>query len=298
MIEPAFSGIRLLVPWSARSPLPVSRLAEIDIREIAVDGAQMLAVGSSESRLLRECHAFLLGVADLIQLNGMAVDLAIREALKAWQNLLSEVTLLSLDAQVGLLGELWVAYRLVRVQGPGALRSWIGPASEPHDFRLEGVELEVKATRQQQRRHIISSLGQLLASPGQELYLVSFQLEPSGTAAGTTIPEAISRMKAALGGSLEFEEFLERHLEILGYKSRQAPLYTSQFRLRSRPTLIRVDENVPVLSSRLLQGHLVPAALSRIDNVTYTINVDGLGWEHDSSEFQTVLPKSPRGDLF
>jgi len=272
-------------------------LTGIDVREVIIDEKRMLAVGSDDRRLLRECYAVLLTVADLIQTRGASVGRALTDALDGWRRLLGELSILSVDAQVGLLGELWVAHRLLSSHGRSAVNSWLGPTGQAHDFRFADIELEVKATRGAERRHMISSLTQLVPSPGLRLYLVSIQLASAGGSPGVSVPTAVGRIQNQLGGATEEAALFFAHLDALGYRDEHAGLYSAEFRLRSAPVLIEADRSLPILSPVLLRDSFGPAAAARFENVTYTLNVEGLGWPEASSPFQQVLPKPARGDL-
>ncbi len=72
------------------------------------------------------------------------------------------------------------------------------------------------------------------------------------------------------------------------YRDEDASLYTERVRLRTLPTLIEVTATFPRLTSDLVRDALGETA-ARISDVSYRINVDGLGVPEGHAEFARVL---------
>ena len=110
---------------------------------LALPRAVHLAVQSDQIELFatdpevfEPFYAFLLDVANRLQISGEAPEAAVTEALAAWRRMLAAPTLMGDDPQTGLLGELWILERLMLGMGTEAFDAWTGPKSEAHDFRL------------------------------------------------------------------------------------------------------------------------------------------------------------------
>jgi len=205
-----------------------------------------------------------------------------------WRQLLHSVTLLSVERQVGLVGELWVLTRLILRAGAGALAAWTGPLGELHDFRLATDEFEVKTTISATRSHMINGEGQLVASPGHRLFIVSIQLEPAGTG-GRSLPELIERVAGLLTHSPGVAERFQEQLANVGYTEGDSALYAERWQLRNQPHLVVADETCP----RITRAGIVtldPKNSQRISEVHYRVNLEGLGAPAKSAQFQSILP--------
>lgn len=102
-------------------------------------------------------------------------------ALDRWRALFSDAErrgLISDGALTGLLGELLIVEQLLAAGAPGDLRFWVGPFKEIHDVRSASHAVEVKATLIREGRIVsISSIDQLQAPPGADLFLVHIRLD-------------------------------------------------------------------------------------------------------------------------
>ncbi|CAM3498604.1 PD-(D/E)XK motif protein [Nocardioides dubius] len=107
-------------------------------------------------------------------------------ALDRWRALFSDADrrgLVSDEVLTGLLGELLIVERLLRLGAPGDLRFWCGPFHELHDIRSASHAIEVKATLVREGRIVsISSVDQLQEPAGSDLLLVHTRLDtdPAG----------------------------------------------------------------------------------------------------------------------
>jgi hypothetical protein len=178
----------------------------------------------------------------------------------------------------------------VRHGGAAAFDAWLGPNAEVHDFRWGGIELEVKATRRQQRHHRINGLDQLEASPGAELFLLSLQFAAAGPSDGaTSLAEALAAMRdrvAEFGQDAAFDAVLVDRFDVTPEAEHR---YVDRLKLRTEPRLIRIDADAP----RLLREDVlsVPrAGMQRILDVDYVLDCEGLGFPDGSDEFNAVIP--------
>jgi hypothetical protein len=267
----------------------VSPLELVSIEQREIDGQSFLMVSGNCQPLFEELYGFLSGVADSIQLDHQTPGDALAAKFEAWKNLLRSAAILTKEQEIGLWGELWLLLRLLRNVGINALQSWTGPLAEPHDFRLENVEFEVKTTKRRTRTHSISSLDQLVPSPGNALYIVSLQVEPTG--AGTSLCEMIQNVRSFLAadsiGTRRFNTVLEQNC---GCRDQDAIRYVDTFKFRTEPALIPVDAACPQLTRSYIRTTL-PSVERRILDVSYDVDLEGLGFLDGTREFLRILPK-------
>ncbi len=281
--------IGLLV--AANDPVPPIGFAAIEIRSVLRDGQRFLDVSTTERDLYPEFYAFACTVADRVQLEDMTAPSALADAVDSWGALLEPLAALSLEKQIGLIGELWVLERIARAQGwLAAVAAWKESGSEEHDFGLEQSDLEVKTTTVERRVHVIGSLTQLVPLPNRPLWLCSIQLTGAGQNEGFTLTDRVSSVQetiAANGPAGALTAFRDR-LSMTGWQDAHAPIYRRRYALRSDPMLVPIDDAFPALTPALLKP--LGAEQSRIVQVTYRVAVDGLGFSDRSDEFDAVLP--------
>jgi hypothetical protein len=263
----------------------LSNLEELEVRQVSTVSGPMLEVKTKAQILYQEVYGFFVSVADKVQLDKIEPLEAIEETLDGWRELIKTQAILSEEAQLGLRGELYFLRGLFKIAGNEALTAWIGPERQPHDFRIGALEFEVKTTRSTSHTHIINGLTQLEASSDHSLYLFSMRLSPAGAHSGTTLPEEIEKTQALLNqkGRKQLDRILRTHFN---YRPEHADYYTLRLILADTPLLVPVDDACPRLTNDLLSS--VPLR-SRIYNVSYFANLDGLGYAEDSEKFKTLM---------
>ena len=272
-----------------KAPLP-SPLSSVLVETKNISGSSVMEISCSLEPLFQQFYAVLVDIADRIELKHLPPDAAMQEALRDWAELLKEAIVLSSEAQLGLMGELWFLARLVQRQGPSAAHAWVGPQGEPHDFRLAALEFEVKSTRLTTRVHQINSLQQLVPSSGRVLYLLSLQFEPSGAADGLSLPAMVQEVRSLLGEAPTELRLLNAALDRLGYLDADAARYQARLRLRSPPCLVLVDDGCPRITSDHLRSAISADNLARIGDVRYRIDVEGLGILEGQPGFDAIFP--------
>jgi hypothetical protein len=171
-----------------------------------------------------------------------------------------------------------------------ALRSWNGPYAEEHDFSLEGTDVEVKTTVSERRVHMIGSLTQMLAKPGRSLYVLSLQFTRSGAGPGMTLTESVAGLTSAVSAeSALLASALQVKLQRAGWRQDHAPHYRTRWSLRSAPKLVAVDEKCPLIVPGTLAS-LGADRISRIVQLSYRVDLEGLGSDDGSAEFLRILP--------
>jgi hypothetical protein len=125
---------------------------------------------------------------------------------------------LSLNAQLGLLGELYMLVWIIDeccVDAPLAVRGWRGPDGDTNDIGLNSVRIEVKAKLSTQRQSlIISSLDQL-DWDGRNLFIAvnRFCSSDEGVSLESLVSAVSSKLATNSHGLMEFQ----RKLIVAGY---------------------------------------------------------------------------------
>lgn len=224
------------------------------------------------SGMAYEAYSLVMSVVDQLEA-GRSLKHALDDSLATFKELLSKQRKLSDEQEIGFFGELGLFAHLVEELGEeSATAAWLGPENEEHDFVLEDFDVEVKTTRSDARLHVIGGLGQLAATPGRPLYLVSIQVTAGGFAAeGETLAERVHRIRSKLDRSQR--RFDERLIK-LGLNPRTVnDLYTRRYLSRSNPRAYLVDGDFPALTHAgigaiVQRPELVVSTVYRIDVTT------------------------------
>ncbi len=202
------------------------------------------------------------------------------DRVREWQAFMTRTqTPLSSDAQVGLLGELWVLDLLSETTlGAGALDCWAGPLRAAQDFHVRGGAIEVKSTvRTGSFLAHINSIEQL-DGDRTPIFLCALRFEES--ADGTSLPELISTLRRKFEHA-GLNRGFEALLTVMGYLDEHAALYGRALELKGARVL-RVEGEMP----RLTRAGL-PAS---IRSANYVIDLDavdlpGIGLPEMVAEF-------------
>lgn len=202
----------------------------------------------------------------------------IKSILEKWKNMLSlDVDrVLSMNALVGLFGELVLLDHLVNDKNLAALDNWVGPLGNRHDYEFEKHSIEVKSTTLKNKEEIkVHGVNQLEAYPGKSVTIlrIKLELDPHGTSL-TTLVERI--MKSPNVSDSKFQERLAK----VGYKESDADNYRSIGFQTIEFHLVPVNEKFPRITAGTLLG-IDP--LDRINEIEYSVNVSGLSTKISSS---------------
>lgn len=232
------------------------------------DESDHVRLACGEPDHLAGFYSVICRIADRVQLEKLPVDEAIKLSVGELENLLETVTLLSVDKQVGLWGELWLFADIAqRTSWDDAISSWAHcrGANEEHDFVLSDVDIEVKTTRGERRVHSVGAT-QLRPSPGRSLLLFSLQLTMGGPTDGLSLVELVTGIRDALPDRLR--NAFDKGMAHAGWKPLLANNYAAtRWRLRSQPLAVE--------SSLLpfLQVH--GPSVERILDFRFEINLEG-----------------------
>jgi hypothetical protein len=272
-IDPDRTRIGLRGPAAADEVPSPTGLENLTVRLVYREQQRMIEVAVTDPRVFVDSYPLLCAVADRVQLQKQPITSAVTQTVRRLGHLLRPGQKLPQHVETGLTGELCVVIGLARTVGcDAALQAWHGMASEEHDFTCAGNDLEVKTTTSDRRVHWISSLTQLVPSPGRPLWLVSLQVTDAGTD-GTTLAELIARARAVFdagGGDLDG---LDDRLRAAGWRDSYAERPMRRWHLRSRPAVFAVASDLPRLTPDMLGSAVIDTA--RISEVRYRLDLDG-----------------------
>lgn len=281
--------LSLRIPYDGESAGPASPYRELTYEVTSVEGKRVLELATFAPELFHGFYLFAVLVAEHIEERGEDVLNAVRRAQHIFGQLLLKRSLMSEERQIGLMGELCFLQGILRRYGNAGFGAWVGPAGERHDFRIDNSEIEVKSTTAATRRHRINGVGQLEASPGKTLYVLSFQFEIAGMGGGHTLAGRIEAVRKLLMDDMERKISFEQYLKALGYDDADAPLYMQSYQLRSRPVLVPVNEDCPKVTGEELGKAVRQDLVARISAVEYEVDFSGLGYHEGSKHFAEVL---------
>lgn len=290
VVHPTGSNLTLRLYCTAAEELPPSPYVELDISARQVGGRDVIELSVADRDLFRHFYFFSTEVLEELGKRGQTPAAAVAIAIETWSKLLSRRQVLSSSEQLGLRGELMFLAALLRAGLHAAVASWTGPAGEPHDFRLGTREIEVKSTLQTKRRHVVHGLQQLEPSPGMELFVLSLMFEPAGLSrAGKTLSDCVVDVRLLLAGRERERAEFDAYLESRRYHDGDAAQYPSCLQLRAAPMLIPADTSVPRITRKLMSTVFPPAVTQRLIDIDYEVDLDGLGFEEGSAEYEAAL---------
>ena len=293
--DPKESRLFMRVALRSVGQVPPSPFAEIALEERRVRSQRVIEIATTSKRLFPEFHRLAgLYAEELEKTSDTEVETLLRVAAR-WRELVASRSVLSPEAQLGLLGEMALLKSLVQKLGPAAVFAWtanVAELPERHDFRLDGVDMEVKTTRSTDRQHVIHGLTQLSPSVGHSLFLVSLRFEAAGVGSGSSLAERVEGIRKAIEVDGRAKATFEERLLKANYRDQDAAYYRERLILADVPMLIPVDAVFPKIVRPLLEAVLGKANAARIArDVTYRINVEGLG--RDLADVSNELPFGP-----
>jgi len=253
------------------------------LEQALVAGQRWLTLYTEEVSLSEDFFSFVCRIIDEIQIEKRSPLEAIEHVQRSWSELLSRHGRMSVEQEIGLVGELWFLLEVSKTIGiRKAVLAWKGAHLEEHDFGFEQIDVEVKTTTSEKREHWISSLTQMVPSEGRKLTVLSLQL----TGATVNQQNAISLrteirlVRESLGeAGSKAKEYFEDCLVQARWREECADLYKRKFTIRSAPLVIVVDQKFPALTPSVLNTAPLLSEEKRIIDLRYKISVDGLGKE-------------------
>ena len=283
----------VLLPAEELGHAPTGAYVELDVSLKSHDSGRVLEISTTSTKYFREFHRLATLLTEEFERDGQSSSGAFAAAVEAWQDLVSERSILTQEQQTGLAGELLVLSALVDRNGPSAVDAWVGrdpTIPNRHDFRIQDLDLEIKCTRGTSRKHFVHGLQQLVPAPGHRLFVLSFRLEPAGALSGRSLAEQVSLLRSKLSPDTDNRRTFDRKLASMQYREVDARYYSERLSLADRPVLVPVNDFCPRIIRELLIEGLTSEVAMRIDQVTYQVNLEGLGFDDTSLEFLSVLP--------
>lgn len=276
-------GMRLRLDPARKWP-SLGVLRNVTTRPVLVSGVNYAEVSTSSYDLFRAIYLLmsdvLLRLAEGEQDGLKALELSLDD----FESLVAKSGQISKEKAIGLFGELWVLHALLEAESAGA-KAWIGANRESHDFRLGSLELEVKTTTSNVRRHSIHGLNQLSPTPGHDLELVSIRIGSSGAGSGRTVNSLIADIRAYLEADHSSLQSFNQSLANFGYDCEHAECLVS-YQLAATPMVIGIGSDFPVVSYEWLSNALGSAPSSRIRDVDLTLDLEGLGRPFDATHYR------------
>lgn len=265
-IDPAAERLTFRTPNDGTAPMikGLERVT-VDLREI--DGTMWSVIAVDARDMRQPAYALAVSVAEEMR-KGFSFAAATNAAMSDLRALLAQRRRLSTEQQLGLMGELMVVEALLDGASPGeVLEWWVGPLAEQHDFALPGVDLEVKTTLSERRRHMISGTEQLRPNPSRPLWLVSIPLTRVGSGAGRSLAGIVVDLHERLDG----DHRLLATLTELGWADEDAEMYEQRYLPRDVPLAYAVDETFPAVTGERLRSVVPHAEL--VSDLTYRVDL-------------------------
>lgn len=269
-LDPENRRIGLRGPAQNNETPAATGLENLTIAVAHQRGNRLIEIAVEEPRLFADAYPVLCGVADRAQLDGMPLSNALHETLRRLGHLIQTGQTLTREVETGLLGELSLLTGLMAVTTPPlALQAWRG-GTEEHDFGLALLDVEVKTTTSESRRHRISSVKQLQPTGKRPLWLLSLQVTTAGSG-GTSLAELVERVRARVPTTTLRDDF-DGRVRAAGWRHRYADTPLTRWRLRTDPAIFQVTDGFPRLSPALLVAAGVD--LDAVCDIRYSLNLD------------------------
>lgn len=267
----------LIVSFPGSWPVNPARLPEgkgFDV--VCIEGQTVLA-GKTAIALVRRPEGspdiFAIMVVDVLRTLEAAASTANRDMMEAflervreWQSFMARTHRpFPPDAQIGLLGELWMLRLLMDTSlGAGALDCWQGPLRAAQDFHVRGGAIEVKSTvRTGSFLARINSIEQLDGDRAP-IFLCAFRFEE--TTDGISLVDLVHELRERFGLA-GVQRGFEALMMVMGYLDEHAPLYGRSLSLKD-VRAFRSEGAMP----RLTRAAVPPAVRS----AAYVLDLDAL----------------------
>ncbi|MCB2011611.1 MAG: PD-(D/E)XK motif protein [Geminicoccaceae bacterium] len=272
-----FGREALIVSFPGSWPMNPARLPEGKGFDVSCIKDQAIFAGKTAIALARRREGspdiFAIMVVDVLRTLETAANSAGRDVMKVflervreWQAFMARTHRpLSSDAQIGLLGELWMLGLLADTSlGAGALDCWQGPLRAAQDFHIRRGAAEVKSTdRTGSFLARINSIEQLDGDRAP-IFLCAFRFEENPD--GISLVGLVTKLRERFGAA-GVQRGFEALLMVMGYLDEHAALYGRTLTLKDARVL-RVEGGMPRLTRAAL-----PAA---IRSAAYVLDLDAL----------------------
>ena len=267
----------LIVSFPGSWPVNPARLPEGKGFDVSCIEGQTVFAGKTAIALVRRPEGspdiFAIMVVDVLRMleieaqsaSGAVMD-AFLERVREWQAFMTRTRRpLSSDAQIGLLGELWMLRSLVASSlGAGALDCWQGPLRAAQDFHVRGGSIEVKSTVS--TGTFLARINSIEQLDGDRVPIFLCALHFEESTDGISLVAIVSELREKFGLA-GVQRGFEALLMVMGYLDEHAALYGRSLNLKGARA-IRVEGDMPRLTRAAL-----PAA---IRSAAYVLDIDAL----------------------
>jgi hypothetical protein len=166
---------------------------------------------------------------------------------------------MSLEAEIGLIGELTLLHAMIGAGMPPSLavESWVGPLDGIQDFQLGAGAIEVKTTLSSAGfPATIGSLQQLDDAIRQPIFVAGVRLRQTET--GQTLPEFIAWVRLALAGEPEAERLVGDRLLAAGFIDDHADRYHRRL-VSAGARVVQVVDGFPRMTIGTVQAGILRA---------------------------------------
>lgn len=292
--HPETRSMFIRLPVNPGLSIPPNPYAELEVSIKNDETGSILEITTQTERLFREFHRFAGIITEDFEEPKQTAMGAFEIAIHRWQELTSQKELLTNEQQLGLLGELVFLRALMEIQGSQSVQAWTGRKisnPERHDFRIAKMDIEIKSTQSSHRRHVIHGLHQLQPALGHDLFILSIKFESAGLGTGRSLVDEVEYIRSSMAKSaFDLMEF-NNSLLSAGYHNEDSEHYQRKLVLADQPILVSVDDICPKITSEMVSKMLTPNLAGRIEDVSYRINIEGLGFEQNSVAFANILGK-------
>lgn len=269
--DPDAKCITLVTDYQAPEP-DLAKLQNIRFEPMYVDGREVARITVRVDQNIHGAYGLLAVIADELQVAKSPLAAAVAAGVDQYREMLVARRGLTPEEEVGLVGELMFLNFLIHTVGAGpAIGAWQGPGAEEHDFVFADIDLEVKTTMSERRRHVISGLTQLIPRPDAALALLSIQVTRAGGSGGATLPGHVAQVRTLAGGYVTELDLL---LAVVGWNIDDADLYSTRWTSRSTPRAYLVEKSFPAITAEALAAVVPNAGL--LSDVSYRVDVTDL----------------------
>jgi hypothetical protein len=274
---------------STRSAVTLPVLPEALTASIAWEGdAIWVVVELTDPSLLREFYSWSTLVCDLVQVDGLMVPAALREATRRWELLLRPEIVPTREALVGLTGELLTLEAFAQHNPARAVAAWVGPERAPFDIVFGTAAFEVKTTISATRVHTFHGMEQLHAPLRGASYILSWHLQEGGS---NSLQRLVDGLRERLAGTPGLTGQFNEKLALTGAVSEDGTVRDLHFEVREAPMVLTVGADLFPSGGAWLTTSLGPALAGRVRNVSLQLDCSGLGSPFDSEMMERLLAK-------
>jgi hypothetical protein len=201
----------------------------VGIKEYRINGTDLIKVIDiicERAEYLEEFCGVANEIACLVEEETSAFS-STNQVIRNWISFWSKKPTSSLTTEqiLGLIGELLVLQKLLKVNAEKALESWVGPLGNVHDFEFKDWSFEVKSTRSNQRVHTINGIGQLDIEENRNLGFISIKLEEVNNEEINLISEIYSTINCINKSKRNLVSKFSEKLSELGY----SPIHNNEY---------------------------------------------------------------------